>query len=166
MIRRFFHIIIIMLFASQVNAQSFNGTISPSVSVSTVLNLTVTQNIASLNFSTLDQFSNGITVSNYSTVAIKSNSNWNFSVSTSTQYFTATGASASSNMPAAILQMALSTSSTYYTLSTTPQQIKTGVAGSLTESGNNFNVNLKANPGYDYGPGTYSITITYTITSM
>jgi hypothetical protein len=160
------YIIILVSAVLPARGQSFNGTINPSVNVQTIMNLNVVQNISSLNFSTLDQFNNGITVSNYSTVQIKSNFDWTFSISTATQYFTASGGSASPTMPASILQMAVSTSPTYYTLSTTPQQINAGSQGDYTETGNIFNVNLKASPGYDYGPGTYSITITYTITTL
>ncbi len=166
MLKKCFYTVLFLCAVFSARSQSFNGTINPSVNVQTVLNLNVVQNIASLNFSTLDQFNNGITVSNYSTMQIKGNFDWTFSVSTTTQYFTASGASASPNMPASILQMSLSTSPTYYTLSTTPQQISAGSQGDETETGNLFNVNLKANPGYDYGPGTYSITITYTITTL
>src|SRR5687768_10235017 len=122
---RLFHIIFAMLLPGAAFSQSFNGTISPSVSVQTIMSMTVTQNISSLNFSTLDQFNNGITVSNYTTLQLKTNTPWTFSVNTTTAFFSASGASASLNMPASVLQMALSTSPTYYTLSTTPQQLNT-----------------------------------------
>jgi hypothetical protein len=159
------HIITLLFICGGASGQSFNGTINPTVSVQTIMNLTVTQNIASLNFSTLDQFNNGITISNYSTVQLKTNTPWICTIKTTTAYFSASGGSASANMPASVLQMALSTSPTYYTLSTTDQQINAGNQGDLTEPGNIFNVNLKATPGYDYGPGTYSITLTYTFTA-
>lgn len=164
--RKYYYIAALLLICSVARSQSFNGTINPSATVATVMNLNVVQNISSINFSTFDQFNNGITVSNYSTLQLKTNVNWTFSVSTNTQFFSASGASASPNMPASILQMAMSTSPTYYTLSTTPQQINAGTLGDLTAPGNVFNVNLKATPGYDYGPGTYSITITYTIAAQ
>ena len=163
---RFHHIIFFVLISVAGNSQSFNGTISPSVNVQNVMSVTVVQNIASINFSTFDQFNNGITVSNYTTLQIKSNADWTFSASTTTQYFSASGGSASPTMPASILQMAKSTSATYYTLSTTPQQITSGIRGDLTQPTNIFNVNLKATPGYEYGPGTYSITIRYTVTAL
>lgn len=163
------YIFILCLFflpAIVANGQSFNGTINPTVNVQTVMNLTVVQNIASLTFSTLDQFSNGITVNNYSTIQIKSNSDWIFSVKTGTEYFAASGASSTSNMPASILQMAAGSNPTYFPLGLTAQQLAAGSQGDLTETGNLFNVHLKANPGFEYGPGTYSITITYTITAF
>jgi hypothetical protein len=164
--KKTFYIVCLSFMCLVARGQSFNGTINPSVGVATVLNLNVVQNISSISFSTYDQFNNGVTVSNYSTLQLKTNVNWTFSASTTTQYFSASGSSASPNMPASILQMALSTNPTYYTLSTTPQQINAGTLGDLTTPGNIFNVNLKATPGYDYGPGTYSITITYTIAAQ
>jgi hypothetical protein len=63
-------------------------------------------------------------------------------------------------MPAGILN--LTVGSTQITLNTTAQQLN---SGSLT-LGTSFNTTLAANPGYIYGPGMYTLVITYTLTAQ
>jgi hypothetical protein len=44
--------------------------------------------------------------------------------------------------------------------------LKSGAIGNTSVSGNTFNMNLKATPGFTTGPGSYSITLVYTLTAQ
>ena len=56
--------------------------------------------------------------------------------------------------------------SPYLQLTTTDQVLATGNRGNTSSAGNSFNMDLKANPGYNYGPGIYTLSIVYTLTAQ
>jgi len=111
-------------------------------------------------------YSSGYTVNNFNTVAIKSTAAWSLSVASATPYFSASGVSASSNMPASVIGLVKSGQSPTIQLSTTPQLLASGNRGNASQSGNTFMMNLTATPGYNYGAGIYSLTIAYTLTAQ
>jgi hypothetical protein len=117
-----------------------------------------------INFTTVNQLKNGITNSNVNTFYVKSNVAWNLSVKASTQYFSNAGTFSSANMPASILTIVSPNASKV--LSTTDQVFNSGTAGAATKAGNTFNMNIIANPGFNYGPGTYTLNIVYTLTAQ
>ncbi len=145
-------------------AQSFNGSFSSNINVGTVVNMTLTPNVSSnitLDGTNLQQ---GYSNNAFSSVQIKSNASWLLNVRSATTYFTASGIYASSNMPASILS--LSSPGKQVSLSTQDKLLSSGTRGNASASGNSFNVGLIANPGYNYGPGIYSINIIYTLTAQ
>ena len=143
---------------------SFSGTSESNVSISTVLGMTMTAGTSyNINFSTASQIASGITVSNMNNFQVKSNMPWYLSVAAATPYFTGTGTYSSNNMPASIISVGV-TGQTAVILSTTNQTLLLGNRGSYTATGNTFSTNYTANPGFNYGPGNYSITINYTLT--
>ena len=145
---------------------SFNGTINPTVSIQPVMAFTLTNNASpTLNF-TNTQYSTGYTIPNFNSFAIKSNQPWKLSVSAATANFSASGTYASSNMPASVLGVVKSGQTPYVQLTTTDQTIATGNRGNSSTSGNSFNMDFKANPGYNYGPGIYTLSIVYTLTAQ
>ena len=127
--------------------------------------LSVTNSSTSATLSNA-QYSSGYTASNFNTISIKSNNNWALSVSSSTPFFSASGTYSSSNMPASVIGVAKSGQSSFVQLSSTAQQLASGNRGNTTASGNSFNMDFKANPGYNYGPGIYSLTIVYTLAAQ
>jgi hypothetical protein len=146
---------------------SFKGTITPLVTVQTVLSLELTHNVSgTMDFNSTPQYSDGISIPNFITVKIKSNKTWAFGVATTTANFNASGLYSSPNMPSQVLSMRQSSQTQDHSLSTTTKIIATGGAGNAAKSGNTFDVNMKANPKYDYGPGIYTITINYTLTAQ
>ncbi len=69
-------------------------------------------------------------------------------------------------MPASVLGVVKSGLSSYVQLSSTDQVLATGNRGNASTTGNSFNMDLKATPGYNYGPGIYSLAIVYTLTAQ
>lgn len=146
---------------------SFQGVLTPTVTVQTVMNIEVISNASNtVNFSSTANYSNGISIADFATVKIKSNALWAFGASTTTPFFSASGAFSSPNMPSHVLAMSLSTLTQNQPLTTTSKTLTTGGRGNISTPGNTFNLNLYASPGYDYGPGIYSITINYTLTAQ
>jgi hypothetical protein len=147
-------------------AQSFQGGINTNVTVGSVINFTrVDNNPTTLNLTTATEIENGITVLNLSTFAIKSNVPWLVSAASATAFFSASGLYSSANMPASVLTLQVPTK-TAVALSTTSKTLTSGTRGANTVSGNTFSTNITANPGFNYGPGSYSITINYTLTAQ
>jgi hypothetical protein len=146
---------------------SFQGVLTPVVTVQTVLNIDLTNNVAStVNFTSTSQFSDGISIPNFATVQIKSNVTWAFNVSTTTPYFSASGSYATPNMPAQVLSMRSGNQAQYQQLTATSKTLTQGNRGSASVPGNTFDISLLADPKYEYGPGIYSITINYTLTAQ
>ncbi|HEX6427289.1 MAG TPA: hypothetical protein VF008_06365 [Niastella sp.] len=143
---------------------SFNGTISSAVSIQSVMEFTITNNASpALTFSNA-QYGTGYTISNFNSFNIKSNQLWRLGVSAATPNFSASGTYASTNMPASVIGVVKSGQSPYIQLSSTDQAFATGNRGNASISGNSFNMDLKATPGYNYGPGIYTLSIVYTLT--
>lgn len=146
---------------------SFSGTTTVTATVGTVISLSVTSNSAySFNFNSITAVNSGITLSNVNSFSIKTNVNWQLAVSTTTAFFSGTGTWASTNMPASILQVWGTNANNKKILSTTAQTFQTGNRGNTSTSGNTFSMSMSANPGYDYGPGSYTITVMYTLSSQ
>jgi hypothetical protein len=145
---------------------SFNGSINSAVSIQSVMALSITNNASPAITFTNTQYGNGYTISNFNTFDIKSNLPWKLSVSAATPNFSASGTYASSNMPASVVGVVKSGQSPFIQLSSTDQVLATGNRGNTSSLGNSFNMDFTANPGYNYGPGIYSLTIVYTLTAQ
>lgn len=163
-------ITLILILAASMNSYSqysFNGTSTPTVTVSSVLGMSVTANSSyTISFNTVSQISSGITISNLNTFAIKSNVPWKVSVAASTATFSNTGTYSSANMPASVLTFSVTGTTGSVVLSTTAQNLAIGNKGDATVSGNTFGMNLNANPGFSYGPGNYVINVVYTLAAQ
>lgn len=160
------HIIsLLCLFSVKGMAQfSFNGTISSAISIQSVMELTIINNASPAITFTNAEYGSGYTISNFNSFNIKSNLLWKLGVSAATANFSASGTYASVNMPASVIGVVKSGQSSYIQLSSTDQVLATGNRGNSSISGNTFNMDLKATPGYNYGPGIYSLSIVYTLT--
>lgn len=146
---------------------SFNGTVNTTVTIPTVMSVQLIQNSSStVNFSSATQYSNGLALNNFYTAEVQSNIPWVFSVAASTPFFSASGAEASTNMPCSVLAVKLSTQANFTNLATTNVTLASGTNGSKTVAGNTFNLDIKANPGYNYGAGIYSLVVNYTLTAQ
>jgi hypothetical protein len=144
---------------------SFNGNITSSVNIQNVMVLSVTSNAATVVTLNNTQYSNGYTMANFNTFNIKSNVPWRLSVASATPYFSASGTYASTNMPASVIGVAKS-GQPFVKLTTTPQLLASGNRGNSAKTGNSFNMDFQATPGYNYGPGIYTITLLYTLTAQ
>ena len=138
---------------------SFSGNANGTISVSAIQSITITGGTSIPSLSSLDDYFNGIVMSNYVTTTVKSNVSWLVVVQAQNDYFTAQSSGASTNMPASVLSIKTSSSGNYIALNTNGINLKTG----NSNSGTNFNVDMKFNPGFNYRGGIYSIALLYTL---
>ncbi len=159
-------VILIAFFGSFLTGrtQSFHGVMNGSLSVASVMELSVIPNAGSNVTIDGTNINSGISNNNLSTIRVKTNQSWILSVRATSSFFTASGIYASSNMPVGVLSVV--TPSGQVTLSSTNQQIALGGRGNFDASGNTLQLGLKANPGYSYGPGIYTTSLIYTLTSQ
>jgi hypothetical protein len=143
-----------------------NKTFSVSVNVQTVVAVSLQQNSStSVTFSSASSYTNGITLGSFHSLQVKSNIPWLVSVA-APAYFTAASQGADANMPCSIVSIKPTTGISFITLSASAQTIKTGIAGDVTATGNTSSFDMRFNPSYNYSPGIYNISLTYTLTNQ
>ena len=155
-------------FCTCVKAQSsFYGSINPSATVQTVVAFTLTSNSSpTITFNNGSDYATNYTVSNFSTIGVKSNMPWNLYISSATANFSNSGTYSTPNTPASILEYSVEGKSNKVVLSSTARLLNSGTNGNDNEPGNRFNISFTAKPGYNYGPGTYTISTVYTISAQ
>ncbi len=144
---------------------SFTGIANSNVSIQPVVAMNIIPSNYTINYNTIDQIVNGITL-NLNTIQVKSNIPWKFNIAATSPFFTASGIGSNNNMPSSILKLGIQNQSGVISLSTATQTLKNGSRGDFTSSGNSFTITLNANPGFDYGPGIYIISVNYTLTAQ
>lgn len=158
-------ILVLFFSATTVVAQySFSGNANGTISVSAIQSISIIGGTTIPSLSSLDDYFNGVVMSNYVTATIKSNVSWVVVVQAQNNYFTAMSSGASTNMPASVLSLKTSSSGTYLSLNTNGINLKTGNKTGNSISGTNFNVDMKFNPGFNFKGGIYSIALLYTLT--
>lgn len=146
---------------------SFNGSVTATATVQTVVAMSITNNSStSITLSSPSQYTGAYLISHFNSFVIKGNIPWAVSVASSTPYFTNSGVYSSLNMPASIIQLNITSSSSILTLSSTAQTLSSGSTGNGSQTGNSFDMDFSVNPGYDYGPGIYSLTMIYTLSAQ
>ncbi|HYK76375.1 MAG TPA: hypothetical protein VEV16_05315 [Daejeonella sp.] len=142
-------------------------TAAPTSTVTTsiveVLDLAVTsQTTSNFDFSNITTLDKGITNTNAVDFMFRSNKPWFVSIKADGANFT--GGDASTPMPATTLQYSFTGVNTFTPLTETA----TFLGGSTAQArgAGTFSLDYKMNPGYNYGPGNYSLGITYTITNQ
>lgn len=144
---------------------SFTGIANSNVSIQPVVAMHIIPTNYTVNYNTIDQIVNGITL-NLNTIQIKSNIPWKFNIAATSPFFSNTGVGSNSNMPSSIVKLGVQNQTGTINLSTATQTLKNGNRGSFTSSGNSFTITLNANPGFEYGPGIYIISVNYTLTAQ
>jgi hypothetical protein len=144
---------------------SFTGLRNTNVAVQSVMALNIIPNNYTINYNTIDQIENGITA-NLNTIQVKSNNLWRLTVAASNPFFTASGRDATSNMPVSILEFGIQGQTGTIRLSTAHQMLSSGGRGDFNKPGNSFTLTLKTGSAFDYGPGSYSVSVTYTLTAQ
>lgn len=133
------------------------------MSIAGVLNLSLTNNSSTNINLNAGNLNSGYVHNAFSTIRVKSNEQWIITVQAGSNFFSSSGTYASSNMPASVLT--ISSPLKQVILSSDAQTLAEGNRGNTDVAGNTFNLSLKADPGYNYGPGIYSINLVYTLTS-
>lgn len=155
----------------KVQAQT-SQTVTVTSSVPQVLSLAVDTNAVSIPFVTGDYNSaTGIaakTVTSANTLSVTSNKSWTVSVRASTANFSfaASAGDPDPSKAAGSLSYKLNSGSSYTAITTTNAALKTGIKGGTATSGNTFAVDyqLTSNLAQD-PPGTYTLSVVYTLTA-
>jgi hypothetical protein len=145
------------------NAQTSTATATQTVTL--VLKNAISINITSatgtsFSFDDANEYSTGLTNTSASTIQVASNLPWAVSVKTSTANFSGPAAPAAT-MPSSALGVRLNGGSAFTSLSTSAASLTSGARGT-----GSFSVDYKANPGYAYDAGTYTISVVYTATQQ
>lgn len=118
------------------------------------------------SFNSFDDYKDGVDVDDYLSVNIKSNVSWTLSVMAQNAYFTPMSAGGSTDMPAGVLWIKTNSMGNYLSVSTTSKTLKTGNKGSNNTLGNNFDIDIRYNPGFTYKGGIYTLGLIYTLTQQ
>ncbi|MEJ7740675.1 MAG: hypothetical protein WKF97_24935 [Chitinophagaceae bacterium] len=147
--------------------KSLSGAINPSLVIQSIVAFDLTSNSSpTVTFTNGADYTNDYTVSNFNTISVKSNLPWNLYISSATANFSNSGVNSTPVTPASILQYAVEGKNNKVVLSTTSQLLNSGSPGNNSAPGNRFTISFTAKPGYNYGPGTYTISTVYTITAQ
>jgi len=158
--KKFILSIAIIFTAIFANAQT---TATATQTVTLILKNCISINLTSATgnnfaFENTDNYANGVTNNNASAFEVKSNRPWAVTVATATATFSGPAASA---MPSTVLGVRINGATNFAALSTTAAPVTNGGRGIAS-----FNVDYKANPGYTYDAGTYTINVVYTATQQ
>jgi hypothetical protein len=129
-----------------------------TLNITNAIELTFAQgtNGVSLTFSNSEHYQNGIVADNSATLRVRSNKGYNISVKSASSVF---NSSTNTQMPVSnVLFVKEANQSGFVGINTNDQTLLTS-----QQKGNQFfNVSYKANPGFGYDGGTYSVNIVYT----
>lgn len=150
-----------------------SGTAAPTATVSaeigTVLDLAVT-NGSNVDFDFsggISALESGIEHDGSVTLTFRSNLPWYVNVAANSANFSYTGSDASApNMPSSILQYRLGGASTFTGVTSSQQSVIGTSASKQARGAGSIGIDYKMNPGYIYSPGTYNLTVTYTISNL
>jgi len=160
--------LLFVLFSSTpISAQySFSGTVNGTINVTSIQSMSITGGTSLPNFVTLDDYFNGVEMSNYVTIMIKSNISWLLGVQAQNDFFTPMSQGGSTNMPSTVLGLKTNSQINFTSVTTNSFTVKTGNKGNSTNTGNTFNLDMKFNPGFNYKGGIYAISLMYTLTAQ
>jgi hypothetical protein len=136
-----------------------NQTVSLTLKNAISLNI-IAATGTTLTFDVPDDYANGIANASASTFQVKSNRPWSVSVKAAAATFSGPPAPAAA-MPSNVLSVRLSTGTTYTPLTTSVVSLTSGARGDM-----NFSVDYRANPGFIYDAGTYTLSVVYTATQL
>lgn len=139
---------------------SQNSTVNTAIAP--IMDLAITgATSSSFDFSDIAKLDAGITNGNAVAFMFRSNKPWLITIKADGANFT--GGDTDTPMPAGILQYAFAGQTNFKPLTT----LATNLGGDQAQArgAGTFSLDYKMNPGYNYGPGNYSLGITYTITN-
>lgn len=144
------------------------ATVTRTTSANIIVNSYISFDVTTIGFldfkfNTNQELLDGINLANKFRVNISSNKNWILNVSSLTSNFMAIGPEASSQMPPSILGIKKNSSDLFVPISNNPSSVALGFRGNQTNSGNSFNLDIKATPGFEYNGGAYMLVLIFTI---
>lgn len=180
MLRRFFFLLTIHLFASYCFAQSLDISITRGTDID-------------FTFNTIRQYTNGVIKPNATEFRVESSAEWDLYVGTQTttpgqwDLLTSYSSAGSGNVPVSILEIravspgGTSQQSTFFQLQDVANAVyligsaaddalvNSGVGTNAAGDGSNdpfthrFRIDYKLTPGMNYRPGIYSLTVVFTV---
>ena len=145
---------------------SHSGTASGNITVFSVQSLTLTGSTIIPSFESFSHYTNGITMSQYVEIQVRSNVNWTISVQAQNAYFSPLSQGASTNMPSTVLSMKRSDVSSYTPVSPSGHTLKNGGKGGAGKPGNTFTVDVRFHPGFGFKGGIYTLGLLYTLSQQ
>ena len=159
--------------AGVANAQTEDGGIRTAEQTATiildqVLDIAITTDgMTAFTFNTVEEYDNGITQASATTFEVNASVPWQIHFSADADAFAVTSGTSGTEMPLSIFSIGKNGGSLQTLTNTTSENpLNLGARGSDLLSGNTFQVDYKANPGYDYDPATYEVGVTYTISAQ
>ena len=147
------------VFANAQSTSSVSQTVTLTLQNSITLSITAATGTG-FTFATTNDYQNSLTNTNASSFSVSSNRPWAVTVAAAAANFSGP-ASPAPVMPASALNWRLNGGSTFAGLSTTAASLTSGARGTST-----FSVDYKANPGFGYDAGTYTMAVVYTATQQ
>ena len=140
---------------------SCTGNVATSLTIPTIVRLTITDP-TTLTPPTEAIYTAGSVVTTGPLATIKTNSSWSLTILATTATWTAVGANARANKPVGDLLWGLNSGGPFTAMTTTAATVTSGTRGAA----NNVQLYYRTlwNIGLD-GPGTYSLTVSYTVTA-
>jgi len=160
--------------ASSTASQTVQLALSNALEITFTGNGSATGSTLTLPFSTVNDYANGVESATQE-LKVRSNKNFTVTVKTSTANFSVTnnGNTATSSMPASVLDVKVVNNNTggqiagsfanYTDLSATAANLITNAANGGNQT---FTVQYKATPGFAYPAGTYATDVVYTATQQ
>lgn len=150
-----------VVFTSATNAQTTTANTTQTVTLNLQNQIDLSINSAtgtSFTFASTGDYASGLTNTGASVFQVRSNRPWAVTVKAAAATFSGPTGNA---MPADKLGIRLTGGTTFTQLATTNASLTTGARG--TQS---FTVDYRANPGFDYDAGTYTLGVVYTATQQ
>jgi hypothetical protein len=161
--KKFTLLALAIITVTAVNAQlaapvTQNQTVTLNLANKIEISIEGTPTGTSFTFDDAADYATGLINLEASEFRVKSNQNFAVTVASNTANFTSTAAT---TMPSTVLGVRLNGGSTFANLTTSAAALTTGSRGNTT-----FKVDYKADPGYSYDAGAYSLVVVYTATQQ
>jgi len=148
-----------LLFHCKLVCCQFSANHSASIILSATLEVSITRGQeVNMNFTTPNDYQNGVTTQNAATVRVRSNQRFNLSVRSATSHFSS---NTSTPMPVSgVLGVRIFPQGQFINLS----NINSVLLTNQDKGTNNYNLAYRATPGFNYDAGTYTANIIFTAT--
>ena len=144
---------------SAANAQSSTASQNVALTLANSIDITITASTGNnFTFGSTANYETGLTNLAAASFQVKSNRAYAVTVKSAAATFTT---SAGTPMPSTVLAVRLNGGATFGDLNTTAAALTSGTRGT-----NVFSIDYKANPGFLYDAGSYTMSVIYTATQQ
>jgi hypothetical protein len=166
-LKKIFLGIVCFIFAEAKAQVSINRSANVTVNINSFMSLDFVSNgNLDFKFNTNDELANGILMENKFRARIISNQNWILNMNSLTSNFLSIGTENNTAMPPSILTFRIGGTTNFIPLSNSPTVLKSGSKGNQFSAGNDFNIDIKATPGYNFSGGAYALITLFTLSAQ